>query len=307
MLPGVAGRPIQVSGSVPDASLRITRDGVVMCSFMPQGLGWHRDLPDPRDLTPKHDTVVRLMHDLRPAEGRPERVDLRDYFGRARDQQLLATSSVHACLGLVQYFERRATGQLLEPSRMFVYRTARRLMGWSGDSGLPLRATLRAIARYGLPPEQTWPYDPSLLDAEPDGFVYASGSGVPGLMYVRLDGRGSRPEETLETVRRFLAAGFAIAFGFCVCTSISEEAEIPAPTVFDGVRGGQAVLAIGYDDQRRIRSDRGALLFANSWGGPWGDAGYGWLPYTYVREQLAGDFWTLMTPSWLASGELRRP
>jgi C1A family cysteine protease len=145
------------------------------------------------------------------------------------------------------------------------------------------------------------------LDAEPEAFVYASAQRAAGGLYLRLDPRGERPENTLETVKRFLAAGLASVFGFTVSTAISEEAEIPFPTIFDGVRGGQAVMAVGYDDQRRIRSDRGALLIANSWGGHWGEAGYGWLPYTYVREQLAVDFWTLLTPEWVASGELRRP
>ena len=145
-----------------------------MSRFLPPGYGWHRDLPDPRDLTPQHEAVAKLLYDLPPAEGRPERVDLREYWAGVYDQQHLATSSVHACVGLVEYFERRASGRMIEPARMFVYRTARRLMGWTGDSGLPLRTTLRAIAKYGLPPERVWPYEASRLDVDPDGLVFAS-------------------------------------------------------------------------------------------------------------------------------------
>jgi C1A family cysteine protease len=278
-----------------------------MGTLTPPGLGWHRDLPDPRDYTRKQATVARLLNDLVPDEDAPASVDLREYCGEAVHQAGLATSSVHACLSLVQYFERRASGRVLEPSRMFLYRTARRLMGWTGDSGIPLRTTLKAIVRYGLVPERLWPYDAQTLDDDPDAFVYASADRIPDAVYVRLDGRGERPENTLETVKRFLAAGFASVFGFVVCTSVTDEAEIPCPTIFDGVRGGQAVLAVGYDDNRRVRSDRGALLIMNSWGKEWGDGGVGWLPYTYVRQQLATDFWTLLSPEWLATADLRRP
>jgi len=53
------------------------------------------------------------------------------------------------------------------------------------------------------------------------------------------------------------------------------------------IRGGQAVLAVGYDDRRRIASDTGALLFRNSGVSLWGEHGYGWLPYSYVATQAA--------------------
>jgi len=278
-----------------------------MGAFTPSGLGWHRDLPDPRDFHFEHDAVVELLRDLPKAGARPERVDLREYCGPVADQQDLATSSVCACLGLVQYFERRTTGRVLEPAPLFVYRTARRWLGWSGDSGLALRPALKTIVRFGLPPERLWPCAADRWDGDPEAFVYAAADRLEGVTYWRLDPRHGRPEDTLETVKRFLAAGFAIAFGFPISTSVNGEAEIPFPTIFDGVRGGQAVLAVGYDDTRRVRSDRGALLFANSWGPAWGDAGYGWLPYTYVREQLAVDFWTLVTCQWLAAGELQSP
>lgn len=278
-----------------------------MAKFTPSGLGWHRDLPDPRDYTPEHDEVVKLLHDMTPNGSRPDRVDWSEYCAEVEDQQGLQTSSVHACLALVQYFERRATGQVCEPSRMFVYKVARRLVGWSGDSGLPLREAWKAITRFGMPPEGVWPYDPLKLDAEPDGFTYAAARPLSDAIYVRLDPRGARPETTLETVKRYLAAGLACVFGFPVSTALGEDAEIPYPTIFDSVRGGQAVMAVGYDDHRRVRSDKGALLVANSWGSGWGQEGYGWLPYSYVREELAADFWTLLSPGWLASGEFSRP
>lgn len=48
-------------------------------------------------------------------------------------------------------------------------------------------------------------------------------------------------------------------------------------------------------------------LISPFWGEAWGESGYGWLPYAYVTAGLAIDFWTLVWPEWLASGEFQRP
>jgi C1A family cysteine protease len=278
-----------------------------MCRFVPYGFGWHRDSPDVRDHTPQQENIAKLLKGLKPSGAVAGRVDWRDYFGEVQDQQPLAASVAHACVALVRYFERRASGRILEPSTLFVYQVAQRLLGWTGDSGVPLRTTLQVIARFGLPPERCWPHDPARFGCQPDAFVYASARRFAALDYVRLDDRGERGGRVLQSVRSWLAAGFPSVFGFPVSNSLSAEAEIPYPTVFDSIRGGQAVVAVGYDDQYRLRAGKGALLVRSSWGPRWGDSGCGWLPYAYVRERLAVDFWTLVTPEWLSSGEFRRP
>ena len=124
---------------------------------------------------------------------------------------------------------------------------------------------------------------------------------------MRLDPGGSTGPDTLALVKAFLAAGFPCIFGFTVFSSLNSGPDISMPTVGDLPRGGQAVVAVGYDDSRRYRSCKGALLVRSSWGKGWGECGSGWLPYAYVEEQLAVDFWTLLKPEWLASGEFTRP
>jgi C1A family cysteine protease len=278
-----------------------------MPEISPHGFGWQRGVPDPRDFTPRHDAVTGVLRELEPLRDRPEHVDWREYCPAVKDQGTLPLSPASCCADLLAYFERRSSGRVIEPSRLFILQAAQRLVGSRGETGVPLRAVLEAIARIGVPDEHLWPFEPERLLQAPDAFVYAAARTFPGLRYVRLDPPGARGRETLKTVKSFLAAGFACVFGFPVPTTLTSESEIPYPTVFDAIRGGQAAVAVGFDNHRRIRSDRGGLLIACPWGPCWGERGFGWMPYCYVTERLAVDFWTMVRPAWLASGEFNRP
>src|SRR5688572_16107921 len=233
-----------------------------MASFVPAGLGWQRDLPDLRDNAPAD--IAGLLAELKPLPERPAQVDWREYCPAVDDQQGLASSAAHACAALLQYFERRAHGAVVEPSRLFMHLTSRRLA--LAAEGCPsLRTTWKAVARFGAVPEAHFPYDPC-GDAEPSPFAYGFSREYQSLRYVRIDSRDNSGEETLLIARNWLAAGFAFVFGVPVYTSITASAEIAFPTRLDALRGGQAMMAVGYDDDRRIRSDKGALLIRNSWG-----------------------------------------
>ncbi|MDO9540947.1 MAG: C1 family peptidase, partial [Kiritimatiellia bacterium] len=52
--------------------------------------------------------------------------------------------------------------------------------------------------------------------------------------------------------------------------------------------GGHAVMAVGYQESTRM------VLFRNSWGAAWGQAGYGQMPYAYLESrELSDDFWCI--------------
>jgi C1A family cysteine protease len=200
----------------------------------------------------------------------------------------------------MEYLQRRSGFKHVDLSKSFLYKVTRRLLGWTGDTGAFIRTAIKAAALFGVPPEEQWPYDLGRFDEEPEAFLYAYAANFSALNYARLDRYGTSGDRALEEVRRVVAAGFPVAFGFPVYSSLTDAPDIPYPDPrTDRHLGGHAVVAVGYDDARAIAGNKGALLLRNSWGTGWGDGGYGWLPYAYVEDQLAEDFWSIFKQDWI--------
>jgi C1A family cysteine protease len=273
--------------------------------------GWQPDLGDHRDFLVEGPSARALLRRLkmstRPASKLPESVDWREFCGPIEDQAERPLATAHAAVALLQQFERRASGKLLRLSSLFAHWTAGRLENNLASPGRSLRSVLKAIVRCGVPPEWQWPSHAREINSEPDAVAFSFQRDYRNLRYLRLGGGEAAGQQTLDQLRSFLAAGFTLACGFPLCTALGDDAAIPFPTAADSVVGGQAVSVVGYNDKLRIRSDRGALLIRAAWGVKWGDRGFGWLPYSYVKRRLATDFWTIAKPSWLRSGEFELP
>ena len=289
------------------------------------GTGWLPPLPDLRDYTAEHPQVVEMTKALGIAPTKkssfkaPATADLRPWCTAIEDQGSLGSCTANAAVGVVEYFEQRAKGSHVEGSRLFVYKTTRNLMGVVGDTGSWLRTAMGALAHCGVAPEKYWPYTtrkesgPSgepTFDDEPTSFVYALADNYEALRYFCHDPLGANKpaDRVLKSVKRFLAAGIPSMFGFFGFPSFGAAdvaGGIPYPCPGEQAVWGHAVVAVGYDDAIEIRNTtcgvetQGALLIRNSWGTTWGDMGYGWLPYKYVRDRMALDFWSLLRMGWL--------
>lgn len=238
----------------------------------------------------------------------PEAVDLSFWCSPIEDQGKLNACTAHAGVGLVEYFERRSFGQYLNASRLFLYKAARNLMQREGDSGASVRETMKALVLFGVPPEEYHPYDETNFDAEPAAFCYAYAQNYQAIRYFRLDDSQLQPVELLAQIKLTLVSGFPCIFGFTAYDSIEHPAtprgHIPFPTQENKREGGHSVVAVGYDDYKQIKNapQPGAILIRNSWGTSWGDRGYGWLPYDYVLNGLARDWWSLIKAEWVETG-----
>jgi C1A family cysteine protease len=293
-------------------------------TFENRGLGWLPDYPDFRDHTPNAEDVParrKLAGDDRPIKDMleefkvpdtgelPSSADLREWCSSVENQGSIGSCTAHAGVGIVEYFERRAFGRYLDASRLFLYKVTRNLMQRTGDTGSFLRTTMQAMVLFGTPPEDHYPYRVEAFDEEPPAFCYAFAQNYQAVDYYRLDPPGVTPKDLLTAIKGHLAAGLPSMFGFTVYRSIDQadqsKGKIPFPVPRERIVGGHAVVAVGYDDDVTIKNidggpeTEGALLIRNSWGTQWGDEGYGWLPYRYLEERLATDWWSLLKGEWV--------
>ncbi len=245
----------------------------------------------------------------------PKVIDLRQWCSPIKNQGQLGSCTANAAAGLIEYFEKKAFGDYINCSRLFLYKTTRNLLKKKGDYGAYIRSTMMAMVLFGVVPEKYWDYNIEKFDDEPDAFCYAYAQNYQTAQYFRLDPAGMKKEDLLKQIKINLAAFVPSMFGFTVYNSIAyadkHEGKIPFPSKYDKVEGGHAVVAVGYDDDITITNlennikTKGAILIRNSWGIEWGDNGYGWLPYEYVLSGLAVDWWTIIENEWVDTGNFK--
>src|SRR5436305_14559228 len=118
---------------------------------MDRRLGWRPDAPDPRDL-------VRAVRP--PAHPLPLHVDLRPSQPPIRDQGQLGSCTSFAVGGVYEAALMRSGKADVDPSHLFIYYCERQLEhDVAQDAGAQLRDGMKAMAKFGVPPEDAWPYD----------------------------------------------------------------------------------------------------------------------------------------------------
>lgn len=279
------------------------------------GTGWLPPKPDLRDYNEDNMEIRAIIEKLGMESGMLKvsaSVDLRKWCSPIENQLSLGSCTAHAGIGIVEYYEKRAFNKHIEGSRLFLYKVTRNLMQVTGDTGAWLRDVMAAMAHCGVPDEKYWPYNVADYDKEPDAFIYSLADNYEALKYFCHDPQGDNvpTEMVLDSVKKYLEAGIPSMFGFWGFPSFDSsdvKGGIPYPCAGEKAEWGHAIVAVGFDDSKKIvnLTDKeetiGALLIRNSWGTSWGDKGYGWLPYDYVLDKLAFDFWSLLGMGWVDS------
>ncbi len=241
--------------------------------------GWLPDLPDHRDFGYEQLAVVK-------PEKLPSSVDLRSDDTPVQEQGKLGSCTANALAGNLDFLKKQNLHKVLDFSRLFIYYNERVIEHTvSSDSGGMLRDGIKSLVKLGCCPESEWPYDVTKFTDKPTPRDYADALEFQITSYYRLS--------SLNQMKHTLAIGFPFVFGFLVYESFESEevaqtGVVPMPGKNERLLGGHAVMAVGYDDEKKW------LIVRNSWGVAWGDKGYFFLPYGYLLDaHLSADFWTI--------------
>lgn len=260
---------------------RSVRDGLGVARHLG---GWRRDLPDHRDYRLGLGLVASVAPQPAAASLYPDAalLDVYDQGGEGSCAANMGCSQVRWLRMLLGEYAS------FEPSRQDLYKSGRASEGTplEEDSGLQIRSVFDALRVYGVAPEALDPYADTFesYSRPRSDAARAAALDHQAILYYRCP--------TLRTIKASVLQGHPVGFGFtCFESLMSAETArtglVPYPEPGERSVGGHANLVIGYDDAR------GALLSRNSWGRGWGQGGDTWLPYRYVTEGLASDFWTL--------------
>jgi C1A family cysteine protease len=254
--------------------------------------GWVPDLPDYRDFT-----YAAPPHVMAALTGN---VDLRKKCPEVYDQGQIGSCTANAIAGALQFDMMKQGLTVFEPSRLFIYYNERAIEGKVGyDSGAMIRDGIKSVASQGDCPDSLWPYDATPADPTTGLFPHGAKAATkpPAKCYSEALKHKSvtyrSVAQNLADMQGCLGEGFPFVFGFTVYPGFESQdaaktGNVPMPKTGEAPLGGHAVLAVGFDDEKRV------FIVRNSWGKKWGDKGYFYIPYAYLLDDnLSDDFWTI--------------
>jgi C1A family cysteine protease len=235
-------------------------------------------LPDDRDYIYKNDSTEVLR----------ESVDLREWDTIVESQNSLGSCSANAITNAYELCVNRMYPEYFTHlSRLFLYYNARVEYGIiEEDEGMFLKDGLKSLSKFGICTEELWPYNPENFTVQPTEECYEDAKKRKISKYQKLI--------SIYYMTQVLNYNKPVVFGMQIYDSFMDLNERISTVTFPSRKekslGGHAMCMVGYDLGKKL------FLAKNSFGTDWGDKGYCWIPFDYVRQE-GYDIWTFDIPN----------
>lgn len=240
----------------------------------------------PADFRVKADLVDWRDHHYNFAriESPRDKVDLRPWASPIEDQLHLGSCVGQAVVGAYELLLNKADRtKFTDLSRLFVYYNARLLdNAVEEDVGAYVRDGIKAVNKYGVCSEATWPYLIERFANAPSIQSYEDAQQRLIKRYYRI--------QNIKDIVDALNTDNPVVTSMNVYDSFYELDDgakkiLPMPKASENLIGGHAVSFVGYDLPKQL------FLARNSFGTNWGDHGYFWVPFDYAEKDFM-DNWT---------------
>ena len=217
-----------------------------------------------------------------------EFVDLREWDSIVESQSQLGSCASNALTNAYELSViREYPKYFAHLSRLFIYYNTRAEYGdVLTDVGMFLRDGLKSLAKFGVCSEKLWPYDAEKFDDKPTEECYGDAEKRKILRYQRI--------LSIHSITRVLNSNKPVVFGIGIYESFMDLNEripiVTFPSRREESLGGHAMCLVGYDLEKKL------FLAKNSFGSDWGNKGYCWIPFDYIRQE-AYDIWTFDIPN----------
>ncbi|KAI2468209.1 hypothetical protein F4781DRAFT_279438 [Annulohypoxylon bovei var. microspora] len=240
-------------------------------------------------------------------------VDLRGSCPPAYNQEYMRSCNVHAVAGAFEFDVKKQGLPLFSPSRLFIWYHARDRphdrTAVPKDLAVTFKEAIQTLNKgHGVCSEHDWHYEASRSDKKtfkvppnakaarkPSFDVEKHARQHTALRYWLIpdEGRHNSLIKYLDERYPFL---FAMdIYGLLYNGTINENNHYTIRLPTDKDKNNKkyktlrhSLLAVGHNPQRKV------FIIRNSWGANWGDQGYFYAPYNYLKHHC-DSFWTICT------------
>ena len=254
--------------------------------------GYMRDPHDLRDFLYLNTLKYRSVAELRNIYLQlPSKVDYTAEMSPVKDQQQLGSCVGFAVTAMKEWQEQKEHLEELKSGKKYkrkekhydlseswIYWNSKKIDPWPEEEGTSIRYAMKVLNKIGVPTEKAWPYD-DINFSQPKSWTTMIARWSLIKSYWRIT---SLPELKTALIKTPVPIGIGC---YEEIFYVGSDGVVSYPANPSICYYGHAVCAIGYND------NKGLVKFKNSWGPDWGEKGYGYVDYNYIRDFM-WDAWT---------------